>query len=122
MKSASGEVIIMCTSGDGMPVTAGEALGMMDAALNYFNGDFLNGFGGRGLDSAALMAADLGGVLEALGVQSAKFAAARGGSWPGSTQRAGTTPTGTGPRPRGWRPRAAPPARPPRQRCGGCGN
>jgi hypothetical protein len=50
---------------------------MMDAALDFLNGDFLNGPGGSGLDSAALAAAGLGGVLESLGGLSAKFAAAR---------------------------------------------
>jgi hypothetical protein len=50
---------------------------MMDAALDFLNGDYLNGPGGAGLDSAGLEAADLGGVLESLGGLSAKFAAAR---------------------------------------------
>jgi hypothetical protein len=50
---------------------------MMDAALAFLNGDFLNGPGGSGLDSAALAVAGLGGVLESLGGLSAKFAAAR---------------------------------------------
>src|SRR6516225_2474329 len=67
----------MCTSGDERPGTADEALRMMDAALDYLNGDFLNGPGGVGLDSAGLEAAGLGGVLEAMGGTSGKFAAAR---------------------------------------------
>ncbi|MCW2933807.1 MAG: endonuclease [Actinomycetia bacterium] len=50
---------------------------MMNAALDYLNRDFLAGPGGTGLDSAGLAGADLGGVLESLGVLSAKFAAAR---------------------------------------------
>jgi hypothetical protein len=58
-------------------VTAAEALAMMDAALEFLNGEFLAGPGGAGLDSAGLAGADLGGVLESLGVLSAKFAAAR---------------------------------------------
>jgi hypothetical protein len=52
---------------------------MMDAALDYLNGEFLAGPGGGGLDSAGLAGADLGGVLEGLGGLSAKFAAARAG-------------------------------------------
>ncbi|MCW2929206.1 MAG: endonuclease [Actinomycetia bacterium] len=59
------------------PETAAEALAMMDAALDFLNGDFLAGPGGAGLDSAGLAGADLGGVLESLGGLSAKFAAAR---------------------------------------------
>ncbi|HEY6791622.1 MAG TPA: DUF222 domain-containing protein [Trebonia sp.] len=59
------------------PRTAAEALAMMDAALDFLNGEFLAGPGGGGLDSAGLAGADLGGVLECLGVLSAKFAAAR---------------------------------------------
>ena len=52
----------MCTDGtrpggDGAsggghrPGTAAEALAMMDAALDFLNGDFLAGAGGSGLDS-----------------------------------------------------------------------
>ena len=50
---------------------------MMDAALDFLNGDFLHGPGGTGLDSAGLAGADLGGVLESLGTLSGKLAAAR---------------------------------------------
>ena len=50
---------------------------MMDAALDFLNGDFLTGPDGCGLDSAGLAGADLGGVLEALGGLSGKLAAAR---------------------------------------------
>ena len=50
---------------------------MMDAALDFLNGDFLNGPGGGGLDSAGLAGADLGGVLASLGMLSGKLAAAR---------------------------------------------
>jgi hypothetical protein len=61
----------------GPPRTAAEALAMMDAALDFLNGEFLAGPGGAGLDSAGLAGADLGSVLEALGGLSGKFAAAR---------------------------------------------
>src|SRR5258708_4505784 len=64
-------------TGSEPPGTAAEALAMMDAALDFLNGDFLAGPGGAGLDSAGLAAADLGGVLESLGALSGKFAAAR---------------------------------------------
>jgi hypothetical protein len=81
----------MCAEGSwpggGSPGTAAGALGMMDAALDFLNGDYLNGpcgtgLGSTGLDSAGLdlaglAGADLGGVLESLGVLSGKFAAAR---------------------------------------------
>jgi hypothetical protein len=71
----------MCTEGSQAgakpPQTPAEALCMLDAALDYLNGDFLNGPGGPGVDSAALAGADLSGVLESLGGLSAKFAAAR---------------------------------------------
>ena len=50
---------------------------MMDAALDFLNGEFLAGPGGSGLDSAGLAGADLGGVLESLGRLSGKLAAAR---------------------------------------------
>ena len=40
--------------GGGLPGSAAEALAMMDAALDFLNGDFLNGPGGGGLDSAGL--------------------------------------------------------------------
>ncbi|HEX3958015.1 MAG TPA: DUF222 domain-containing protein, partial [Trebonia sp.] len=59
-------------TGSGPPRTAAEALAMMDAALDFLNGEFLAGPGGAGLAGAGL-----GGVLESLGVLSAKFAAAR---------------------------------------------
>src|SRR5260221_10495509 len=59
------------------PRTAAEALAMMDAALDFLNGEFLGGPGGAGLDSAGLAGADLGGVLESLGTLSGKLAAAR---------------------------------------------
>jgi hypothetical protein len=65
--------------GSGLPRTAADALAMMDAALDFLNGDFLNGPGGAGLDSAGLAGSDLGGMLECLGALSAKFAAARSG-------------------------------------------
>jgi Domain of unknown function (DUF222) len=63
-------------SGGGLPGTAAEALAMMDAALDFLNGEFLNG-GGGGLDSAGLAGADLGGVLASLGMLSGRLAAAR---------------------------------------------
>jgi hypothetical protein len=56
----------MCTGGDGMPGSVAEALGMMDACLDY-----LNGPGGEQVDGAAA-----GGVLEALAVVDAKRSAA----------------------------------------------
>jgi hypothetical protein len=65
------------SGGGGLPWTAGEALAMMDAALDFLNGDFLAGPRGSGLDSAGLAGADLGGVLEALGGLSGKLAAAK---------------------------------------------
>src|ERR1700688_4532687 len=61
----------------GLPGTAAEALAMMNAALDFLNGDFLAGPGGTGLDSAGLAGADLGGVLESLGGLSGKLTAAR---------------------------------------------
>ena len=61
----------------GLPRSAAEALAMMDAALDFLNGDFLNGPGGTGLDPAGLAGADLGGVLESLGGLSGKLTAAR---------------------------------------------
>src|SRR5258708_34720747 len=65
-------------SDDGEPLrAAAEALRMLNAALDFLNGDFLAGPGGAGLDSAGLDACDLGCVLESLGRLSAKFAAAR---------------------------------------------
>src|SRR5271166_3452470 len=64
-------------SGGGRPRSAAEALAMMDAALDFLNGDFLHGPGGTGLDSAGLAGAELGGVLESLGTLSGKLAAAR---------------------------------------------
>ncbi|HEY6792574.1 MAG TPA: DUF222 domain-containing protein, partial [Trebonia sp.] len=63
--------------GGGLPGSAAEALAMMDAALDFLNGEFLAGPGGAGLDLAGLAGADRGGVLECLGGLSAKFAAAR---------------------------------------------
>ncbi len=57
----------MCTGGDGVPGSVGEALAVMGAAL-----DFLNGSGGDLVETAAL-----GGVLEALAGIDAKYAAAR---------------------------------------------
>src|SRR3984957_7938008 len=65
--------------GGGSPGTAAGALAMMDAALDYLNGEFLAGPGGTGLDSAGLAGADLGGVLASLGILSGKLAAARAG-------------------------------------------
>jgi hypothetical protein len=56
----------MCTGGDGMPGSIAEALGMMDACLDY-----LNGPAGEAVDGAAA-----GGVLEALAVADAKHSAA----------------------------------------------
>ena len=50
---------------------------MMDAALDFLNGEFLDGPGGAGLDSAGLAGADLGSVLESLGGLSGKLIAAR---------------------------------------------
>ncbi|HEY6788359.1 MAG TPA: DUF222 domain-containing protein, partial [Trebonia sp.] len=78
----------MCTDGvwpgsdgaspdSGLPGSAAEALAMMNAALDYLNGEFLAGPGGAGLDWAGLAGADLGGVLESLGTLSGKLAAAR---------------------------------------------
>jgi Domain of unknown function (DUF222) len=65
-------------SGGGQPpVTAAGALAMMDAALDFLNGEYLAGPGGAGLDSAGLAGADLGGVLQSLGTLSGKLAAAR---------------------------------------------
>ena len=65
------------SGGGGVPGTAAEALAMMDAALDFLNGDFLSGPGGTGLDSAGLAGADLGSVLESLGGLSGKLTAAR---------------------------------------------
>ena len=71
----------MCTDGTRpgfeSPGSADDALRMMDAALDFLNGDYLRGADGAGLDSAGLGAADLGGVLESLGGLSGKFAAVR---------------------------------------------
>ncbi|HEY6788188.1 MAG TPA: DUF222 domain-containing protein [Trebonia sp.] len=61
----------------GSPGSAAEALAMMDAALDFLNGEFLAGPGGAGPDSAGLAGADLGGVLASLGTLSGKLAAAR---------------------------------------------
>jgi hypothetical protein len=36
----------MCTSGDGVPGSVGEALSMMDAALDYLNGPAADAAGG----------------------------------------------------------------------------
>jgi hypothetical protein len=63
--------------GGGLPGTVAEALAMMDAALDFLNGDFLAGPGGTGLDSAGLAGADLGSVLESLGGLSGKLTAVR---------------------------------------------
>jgi hypothetical protein len=65
------------SGGGGLPGTVAEALVMMDAALDFLNGDFLAGPGGTGLDSAGLAGADLGSVLESLGGLSGKLIAAR---------------------------------------------
>jgi hypothetical protein len=56
----------MCTGGNGMPGSVAEALGAMNACLDY-----LNGPAGEQVDGAAL-----GGVLEALAVADAKRSAA----------------------------------------------
>ena len=54
---------------------------MMDAALDFLNGEFLAGPGGAGPDAAGwiggLAGCDLGGVLESLGGLASKLAAAR---------------------------------------------
>ena len=63
--------------GGWLPGSVAEALAVMDAALDFLNGEFLAGPGGAGLDSAGLAGTDLGGVLESLGGLSGKFAAAR---------------------------------------------
>jgi Domain of unknown function (DUF222) len=64
-------------TGGGRPGTASEALAMMGAALDFLNGEFLNGPAGTGLDSAGVAGADLGGVLASLGMLSGRLAAAR---------------------------------------------
>jgi hypothetical protein len=61
----------MCTAADGVPATApstvAEALRMADAALGYL----------RAPGAAALLPAELGGALEAMGTLGGKLAAAR---------------------------------------------
>lgn len=59
----------MCTGGDGVPGSVGEALGMLDASLDY-----LNGPAGRSLEAAAL-----GEALRALAAAGAKYSAAWNG-------------------------------------------
>ncbi len=76
-------VIRVCTEGSrpGIepPGSVGAALRMMDAALDFLNGDYLAGSGldPAGLAPAGLAEAELGGVLESLSVVSGKLAAAR---------------------------------------------
>jgi hypothetical protein len=60
-------VIRVCTEGDEGPATVSDALRMADAALGYL----------RDPGAASLLPAELGGALEAIGVLSGKFAAAR---------------------------------------------
>jgi hypothetical protein len=60
-------VVQVCTGGDGVPGSVGEAVGMMGAALDY-----LNGPAGEQVQAAAL-----GEVLQALAGIDAKHAAAR---------------------------------------------
>jgi Domain of unknown function (DUF222) len=68
----------MCTEDNTQPpATAAGALAMMNAALDFLNGEYLAGPGGAGLDSAGLVGEDLGEVLESLGTLSSKFTAAR---------------------------------------------
>jgi uncharacterized protein DUF222 len=57
----------MCTEGDTVPATVADALRMADAALSYL----------RDPGAACLLPAELGGVLESVGVLSGKLAAAR---------------------------------------------
>jgi hypothetical protein len=57
----------LCTAGDNAPGSITEALRMADAALGYL----------RDPGAASLLAAELGGVLEAVGALSGKLAAAR---------------------------------------------
>ena len=83
----------MCADGSqpgiGSPETAAEALGMIDSAADFLNGDYLNG-----IDSAA---ADLGGVLESLAGLSAKLAAARAAaSLPDKAANDSSTPPRSG--------------------------
>ena len=59
----------MCTGGDQLPGSTGEALRMAHASLDYLNGP----------DAALLHPAALGGVLTSLGELQAKFAAAQAG-------------------------------------------
>jgi hypothetical protein len=57
----------MCTDGDGVPATVAEALRMAEAALGFL----------RAPGAASLLPAELGGVLESVGLLGGKLAAAR---------------------------------------------
>jgi hypothetical protein len=86
----------MCTAADGAPApapvpsTVAEALRMAEAALGYL----------RDQGAAALLPAELGGALEAMGTLGGKLATARA-ALPGSTPSGPIPLTGTGRRRRG---------------------